>query len=342
MNTFLLPRVFSAVSGLALLSGVITMSTLAQAAPSFDCAKATTEVEKTVCASPDLAQADRALADAYKAVLARAPEEAKALLRADQRAWIAHVGKTCQARWAPPSGFSGYAKDCIESAYRGQTEFYSGSALTLLPGSGGVLLGRQVYRSVPVAAADIVEHAPKIRVESYRYPQFLAPALKPLAADKLPEPDAESFETTSDFKATVTGDRLLSLERITYTYQGGAHGTYGSTFETIDLAAARPLTMADIFRPNTPWRAVLARETDTLLRAAAKAEEWPYEPLTVAEQTKAVADPARWALTKSFGVYFGIYEVGPYAAGAHVVPVPYSAVAEFLTPEFKKLIDGVK
>lgn len=66
--------------------------------PSFDCGKATTEVEKTVCASPDLAQADRALADAYKAVLARAPEEAKALLRADQRAWIAHVGKTCQAR----------------------------------------------------------------------------------------------------------------------------------------------------------------------------------------------------------------------------------------------------
>lgn len=310
--------------------------------PSFDCAKATTEVEKTVCASPDLAQADQALAEAYRAVLARAPEDAKALLRADQRAWIAHVGKTCQARWAPPSGFSGYAKDCVESAYRVQTEFYTGSALTLLPGSGGVLLGRQVYRSAPVAAEDIVEHAPKIRVESYRYPQFLGPALRLLASDKPPEPDPDSFETSSDFKVVVTGDRLLSLERIIYTYQGGAHGTYSSSFETVDLAAARLLTMADIFRPNTPWRAVLARETDTLLRATAKAEEWPYEPLTVAEQTKAVAEPARWALTKTFGVYFGIYEVGPYAAGAHVASVPYTALTEFLTPEFKRLIDGGK
>lgn len=342
MNIFLLPRVFSAVSGLAVLSGVVTMSALAQAAPSFDCTKATTEVEKTVCASPDLAQADQALAEAYRAVIARAPEEAKALLRADQRTWIAHVGKTCQARWAPPSGFSGYAKDCVESAYRVQTEFYTGSALTLLPGSGGVLLGRQVYRSAPVAAEDIVEHAPKIRVESYRYPQFLGPALRPLASDKPPEPDPDSFETSSDFKVVVTGDRLLSLERIIYTYQGGAHGTYSSSFETVDLAAARLLTMADIFRPNTPWRAVLARETDTLLRATAKAEEWPYEPLTVAEQTKAVAEPARWVLTKSFGVYFGIYEVGPYAAGAPIASVPYAALAEFLTPEFKRLIDGGK
>lgn len=115
----------------------------AQTAPSFDCAKASTEVEKTICASPDLAKADVALSDAYRAALARAPEEAKPLLRSDQRGWLAHLNKICQARYAPPKDIGNYKLECIASALKEQAEFYTEDALTPLPADLGMLVARR-------------------------------------------------------------------------------------------------------------------------------------------------------------------------------------------------------
>jgi hypothetical protein len=83
---------------------------------------------------------------------------------------------------------------------------------------------------------------------------------------------------------------------------------------------------------------VLAREADKSLRALAKQEDWQYEPLTVAKMTKAVGEAARWVPGASFGVYFGLYEVGPYAVGTHIAQIPYADLREYLTPEFKALI----
>jgi hypothetical protein len=54
--------------------------------------------------------------------------------------------------------------------------------------------------------------------------------------------------------------------------------------------------------------------------------------------TKAVGEAARWAPGASFGVYFGLYEVGPYAIGTPIAKVPYSALRAYFTPEFKALI----
>ncbi len=58
----------------------------AQAA-NFDCAKASTEVEKTICADPDLSKADERLAGAFASALAvtLSPQE----LRQQQLAWLA-------------------------------------------------------------------------------------------------------------------------------------------------------------------------------------------------------------------------------------------------------------
>ncbi len=313
-------------------------NTQAQAAPSFDCTKATTEVEKTICASPSLSEADVALAAAYRDALARAPEAAKLLLRADQRGWIAHIGKICQARWAPKDDGSAYVKGCIGNAQTQQTEFYRNDALTPLPDPYGVLLARQSYSSAPVAEADQMDHLKRIRVEERRFPQFLAPALKSLSATASKPAEDDAFETQHTFKANLYHKRLLVLESSIYVYHGGAHGLYGSDYTAIDLARSRKLTEADIFRPSTAWRALLAREADKSLRVIAKQEDWDYEPLAAADILTAVGEPGRWVPGTNFGVYFGLYEVGPYAVGPQLAQIPYSVLREYFTPEFKALI----
>jgi uncharacterized protein len=54
--------------------------------PSFNCAKATTEYEKVVCKTPELAAADRALAAAYRAAVASHP--LPTYVRERQRVWL--------------------------------------------------------------------------------------------------------------------------------------------------------------------------------------------------------------------------------------------------------------
>ncbi|MFT3806322.1 MliC family protein [Arenimonas sp.] len=55
-------------------------------AASFDCAKATSEIEKLVCADPELAALDKRLADVYQKELDR-PDTVKPAMAASQRGW---------------------------------------------------------------------------------------------------------------------------------------------------------------------------------------------------------------------------------------------------------------
>ena len=56
--------------------------------PTFDCAKATGEVEKLICADAGLAALDRRLADVYAKAVKQWPAEVSAEQRAIQRGWI--------------------------------------------------------------------------------------------------------------------------------------------------------------------------------------------------------------------------------------------------------------
>lgn len=69
----------------ALTAGLMT----AQAAPSFDCAKASGDAEKAICASAVISAADKKLAETYAELLKKLDNEAAAALRNDQRQFIA-------------------------------------------------------------------------------------------------------------------------------------------------------------------------------------------------------------------------------------------------------------
>ena len=61
--------------------------------PSFDCTKASTPVEKAICAEPKLAMLDVSVAEAYKAVLATAPD--KEAVKRQQSDWRRNVRDVC-------------------------------------------------------------------------------------------------------------------------------------------------------------------------------------------------------------------------------------------------------
>jgi hypothetical protein len=61
---------------------------------SFDCRRATTRVERAICADRDLAEADRQLSSAYQTTAARA-RDGRERLAAAQRAWLARRDREC-------------------------------------------------------------------------------------------------------------------------------------------------------------------------------------------------------------------------------------------------------
>ena len=73
------------------LSALMTLPLVApvQAAnPSFNCAKATHEVEKLICNDAELAALDRSLSDLYSVLLKHIPKSERKHLKTEQRGWI--------------------------------------------------------------------------------------------------------------------------------------------------------------------------------------------------------------------------------------------------------------
>ena len=65
-------------------------------APSFDCAKAATGIEKAICANAALARLDRQVAETYQVVIRNAFEPAaQEQVRQTQRDWVAKRNKAC-------------------------------------------------------------------------------------------------------------------------------------------------------------------------------------------------------------------------------------------------------
>ncbi len=76
-------------SGWALAALTAGLMTAQAAAPSFDCAKASGDAEKAICASAEISAADKKLAETYAELLKKLDNEAAAALRSDQRQFIA-------------------------------------------------------------------------------------------------------------------------------------------------------------------------------------------------------------------------------------------------------------
>lgn len=76
---------------------------------SYDCAKATKELDRAICYSPSVAALDVQLGQVYRAVLKQLPPDKKQELQGQQREWLALREKECTIykRWV----------DCLKDLY---------------------------------------------------------------------------------------------------------------------------------------------------------------------------------------------------------------------------------
>jgi uncharacterized protein len=319
------------IAGDLLLTGMITAH-----AASFDCGKAKTPFEKTVCASPELSNADMALGKAFEAALVPLSEEGRSALREGQRAWLRFVTKVCRvtgkrvAKADDPSS----PEQCLVREYWARVQ---SSAVTV---ADDVIIRRvDVFRAESTDETDTYYRG--FRTTNIAYPQIDRPKTdddrvwNKLMEDRAKKETAFNDPTYSvvstDYTITLVTQDIVSLSIRDYSFFGGAHGSTAETPMVWLRRQRRFATIDDIFDRTTDWGRALAAECLRALDIDAKESGNVYEVKDVSTLQSAVIDPERWTVeARGLGTHFREYEIGPFASGNPVCVVPWSALKPYL------------
>ena len=309
-----------------LIAGVFVFLTAHAEAASFDCKKAKTEVEKTVCADPQLSAWDEKLAETYRAALAKLSPEGQRLLREGQREWLKDLSKSCAAGSA--------VRLCIETAYKDRLRELS---------SKMVQVGEYLFIRVDLARWEACtggDGQPRSYEERVSYLRIEAPSTeataqwnaqrkRSLGTKRHCDPNSESdthdsaisdIEVVDGTIVMITSSTSECCETFRYSY-----GT-GST-QIVDLSRGLdPLNADDFFASDSGWQTFLAQRSEEDLKRQA-----PKNPIMDGVVIEIASDPANWTLgAKDLSISFPPGSIGGYS---FEVSIPWTELKPYLRPD---------
>ena len=130
--------------------------------------------------------------------------------------------------------------------------------------------------------------------------------------------------------------KLIVLSNSNYTYTGGAHGNYGTSYIPVDLVNNKKLMLNDII--NKAGQANLTKLLEKAFRKDYNVKE--SDPLTEGGLFENKIEPNSnfYVSSKGIGFCYNPYEIGPYAMGEIDIFIPFTELNAYLQPGFKKLI----
>jgi len=311
-------------------------------AASFDCAKASSQVEKAICANPALSRADEVLARAYATALGGLSDEAKAAVQAGQREWLGFAALACTPDAKPFSAaLSDEQQGCLVSVYRtrigqlaesrmqGDWRVYPKTSYSLVDDPDP-----DAYQGV--ATKEI--SSPRIDEDSPVAKAFNALMDEADAAAK-PDPQAEDYLTSDTMETTTiasVGSHRISLTTNSYWMgHGAAHGNYAITYAHYLTEKGRMLEADDLFA-GKGWEEALGKLALDELDRTVEGGIWDESR---ADVPKAAADPSRWNFgDNGLEITFQPYEVTAYAAGAPTVTIGWDRLNDYLAPDYSDIL----
>ena len=317
----------------AVAAALLAAVTAAAAQPMPDCRQAKTSAEQAICNNPELAPADKAMAEAYAALRAQlAPEQQKALL-GDQRRWVTRRTAACGDKTDEALA------QCLLAQTEARRRFLAGEGPN---GAAGAA------RIVPA----LFHEARKGRYEiSIEYPQVLTPrgpaatafeqAAHAIAFGKdavkeyreMERPMAAGAENyyEATYDVTYLDPHLVSLVFTIGTFTGGAHPNSTRAALLFDWDKARALKLADILADPKTAVAEIAALCRAQLEAQAKQEGW--ELFDNADVAAVVDEAANWAADRDgIEILFDPYSVAAYVVGPRECRLSYAQVKQWLKP----------
>ncbi len=311
----------AAVALLALLAAV---PAVAQGGPSFDCAKASNAIERTICKNPELAKADRDMAAVYLALAGRLSAPAKDHLVKDQVRWNGNRSRAC-------AGADAAIAACLEARYATRIENLKVLADGVYPFIGEYAIFRAGKVGNITYSIDV------------RYPQFdgatadfsavnrtFADDAKKSGEEGTPKADAGiereqawSYEQTFALRRPSASAVTVAIDF--YGFSGGAHGFGGTACTLVDLRTGKSVAPAGVFAAGDEWLKSMVGFVGADLKKQFVKNPGFDDALVPASLAKTLRDPGRYCWRANrLELIFNAYDVGPYSAGPYQVVIPYS------------------
>ncbi|MCR5701479.1 MAG: DUF3298 and DUF4163 domain-containing protein [Lachnospiraceae bacterium] len=138
-----------------------------------------------------------------------------------------------------------------------------------------------------------------------------------------------------DINIVRADNSYLSVRVNEENYMGGAHGWYGSGGYNYDVASGKELALKDIIPDIATLQSIVK---DKLKEKYSDLAEMDLVDESVPEYLTGEADQGcSWFINPcGVDIYFGVYQLGSYAAGSQTVSILYDENPELFCEDFRK------
>ncbi len=309
---------------------IIMAATLVAVVPSawaFDCAKARSAAEKTICSDTAAKAADDEMAAAYAAVMAKLPADQQKELKASQKAWLGQRDGYCADDKNTPA--------CFLEKTNERTRYLTGTP-TSGPGATGPLMPFLFSQAAKKGMCEIEIQLHKFVTEdSAGAKAFNAAMSKRIADITAPVDDvSENCSYSSASAITYASPDLIAVNLSESSYDGGAHGMFGQTQMVFNMSTGKTPVIAEIFDAKAQ-KALSAACSDDI-KAEKKRRYSEFDDSTemmagldaeMAGYAEAIAEAVgsieNWIIYEDRAeVYFGPYVLGSYVEGDYTCKLP--------------------
>lgn len=302
---------------------------------SFNCSKATHAVELMVCADDPLSRLDDELSAVYLSQLENVSNEGRERIKESQKAWIKHIRKIVVLNKEKQAILAHRYKKRIQalensvlhtddmeiiSVYRFKRHKLSKRAMDVMN-----LTGQRYYEQVS-SYPEIV--MPK-NSNTIAWNQYVKDEAAKYAKPYSENEDTEIFQS---FSPPVMFFGILTTVVDVYKYgAGAAHGGGYRVAKHYNLEAQREATVDDYFSSESDWEVNLSRLVTDEICNNADEDRCRTVKSNPDKVSKQIANMENWIVTKDgLGIYFGIYTIGPYAAGDYTSVIPWVKLKKFV------------
>jgi hypothetical protein len=159
--------------------------------------------------------------------------------------------------------------------------------------------------------------------------------VQPEEGEERPEGSMGS-DISIGYEVGLAQDNLVSIQFDVGSYfQGAAHPNSYTEVVNYDLKNGKQLNLSDLFKPGSKYLQAIATYAiaDLKKQSKEKGNELP-DDLIQSGAGPSAKNYRSWKITrKGLGINFDPYQVGPYAAGAHYVLVPYANLKDAINPD---------
>jgi len=303
----------------------VAMVGVSASAASFDCAKAKSDMEITVCTSPELSVLDEQLVNTYAHAKGALSVDGRAMLTNVQRDWLRFVNDATDE------------DVCLGNELRRRVSQLGSIGLHV---DGHVLTRMDLYDAIPAKTYPYTVGFPGFVVRHVGYPQIDAAPSGEMSAwnsrqvKALPDLNADNDDQTDediDYAVGCAGGKLLGIRVETSEYNHGApHPDWSvQTNTTVFTPEVRDMTPEDLFASNAAWEDKLP---DLFWQAYLHGEHVIKDrPEIEPAVREAAIDTGKWLLTpEGLQISFDAYEAGCYVCNPGPLTVPWMTLKPLL------------